>query len=210
MSSLKNFLNLEKYNLLQNLTFNLAFLINFIVGICILAIFIAVAFNFIEDSEREKKTKRQKKSIVETGTMTGFFVLVYFLLKLQIGNFSTNYFFLVILGLVVMIFGTFFNIWGRMYLGKNWANQIKIYSNHSLVKSGPYKIVRHPLYASLIWMFYASSLIYASWSVFLATSFIFVPFMFYRAKQEENLLQKSFPEYEDFRKNTGMFFPRIF
>lgn len=201
---------MQNYNLLQNLTFNLAFFINFLVGLCILAIFVAVTFNFIEDSEREKKTKKQKKSIVETGTMTGFFVLVYFLLKLQIGTFLTNYFFLVILGLAVMIFGTFFNIWGRMYLGKNWANQIKIYSNHSLVKSGPYKIVRHPLYASLIWMFYASSLIYANWSVFFATSFIFVPFMFYRAKQEENLLQKSFPEYEDFRKKTGMFFPRIF
>ena len=189
--------------------FNLSFFVNFIVGICILAIFVAVAFNFIEDSEENKKTKRQKKSVVETGTMTGFFVLVYVLLRFQIGNFSVSYLPLVILGLVVLIFGSFFNVWGRRYLGKNWANQIKIYSNHSLVRSGPYRIVRHPLYASLIWMFYAVSLIYSSWSTFLATSFIFVPFMYYRAKQEEKLLSKSFPEYKDFRKEIGMFFPKI-
>lgn len=188
---------------------NLPFLINLVVGLCILSIFLAVALNFLNDSEQKRKLSKQEKSIVETGTMTGFFVLVYVLLRFRIGSFEASHWGLVLAGLTVMIFGTFFNIWGRKYLGKNWANQIKVYKTHKLVQTGPYKIVRHPLYASLIWMFCSAGVIYANWLIILVTIFIFIPFMYYRAKQEENLLSKTFPEYQIYKKITGMFFPKI-
>ncbi|MGK0469242.1 MAG: protein-S-isoprenylcysteine O-methyltransferase Ste14, partial [Clostridium sp.] len=41
-------------------------------------------------------------------------------------------------------------------------------------------------------------------------TFIFIPFMYYRAKQEETLLIQTFSEYNDYIKRTGMFFPKIF
>jgi len=188
---------------------NVVFIINLVVGLCIFAILIAVLLNFIDDSDYKHKTQKEKKSIVETGTMTLFFVGVYFLLKMRVGVFESNNVVLVISGLIIMIIGAWFNIWGRYYLGKNWANQIKIYNDHQLVTSGPYKIVRHPLYASLIWMFYASAFIYANWAVVIATSTVFVPFMYYRAKQEEKLLSGQFTNYKEYIKKTGMFFPKI-
>lgn len=59
-------------------------------------------------------------------------------------------------------------------------------------------------------MFYASSLIYLNYLVFFANSFIFIPFMYYRAKQEEKLLSNKFKEYKNYQKEVGMFFPKIF
>jgi protein-S-isoprenylcysteine O-methyltransferase Ste14 len=185
------------------------FIVNLIVAVCIFSIFLAVLLNFLDDKGSVHKPKKQKKSIVETGTMTLFFILVYFLLRFRVGSFEQSNWLSVGIGLMVMVFGTFFNIWGRKYLGDNWANQIKIYDNHKLVTGGPYKFVRHPLYASLIWMFYASSFIYANWAVFIVTTVIFVPFMYYRAKQEEKLLTQQFEEYKIYAKKTGMFFPKI-
>ncbi len=196
-------------NIFSFMEINIMFIVNLIVGLCIFAIFLAVLFNFLDDKSIEHKPKRQKNSVVETGTMTMFFVFVYILLRFNIGSFESTTFWMVLFGLVVMIGGTWFNIWGRYYLGSNWANQIKIYKDHNLVTTGPYSIVRHPLYASLIWMFYASSIIYANWAVFVATSMIFVPFMYYRAKQEEKLLVEQFGEYERYRKKVGMFFIKI-
>ncbi len=183
--------------------------VNIIVGLCIVVIFFAVLFNFLDESNNDKRAKKEKKSIVETGTMTLFFILAYMLLRFNVGSFQATHWSFVVIGLSVMLLGTFFNVWGRRYLGKNWANQIKIYKDHQLVTDGPYKIVRHPLYASLIWMFYASSLIYVNWSVFIATSVIFVPFMYYRAKQEEKLLSKQFEQYSEYKKKTGMFLPKL-
>ena len=45
--------------------------------------------------------------------------------------------------------------------------------------------------------------------VFILNTIIFIPFMYYRAKQEEKELVKEFKEYKDYSKKTGMFFPKI-
>ena len=115
-----------------------------------------------------------------------------------------------IIGLLILIIGCIINIIGRINLGKNWSNQIKIYDDHSLVSNGVYKIVRHPLYASIIWMFFGASLIYSNYLAFLANLIIFIPFMYYRAKQEETLLKNEFIDYKDYQIKVGMFFPKLF
>ena len=113
------------------------------------------------------------------------------------------------LGLVLVVAGAAVNILGRLALGRNWANHIKIYNDHSLVVNNVYGFVRHPLYASLIWMFLGASLVYFNFLAFLANALVFVPFMYYRAKQEEELLAKEFEKYKDYQKKVGMFFPKI-
>ena len=69
-------------------------------------------------------------------------------------------------------------------------------------------LVRHPLYASLMMMFYGATLVYFNYAAFLANTFIFIPFMYYRAKQEEELLENQFDDYANYKKETGMFFPK--
>ena len=108
-----------------------------------------------------------------------------------------------------MLTNSVMNIMGRFNLGSNWANHIKIYDEHTLVQRGMYKIVRHPLYASIILMFYGACLVYRNILCFLAVTLIFIPFMYYRAKQEETLLIQTFSEYKDYKERTGMFFPKI-
>jgi len=99
---------------------------------------------------------------------------------------------------------------GRKYLGKNWGNNVVIYKNHTLVTNGVYKFVRHPLYASIIWMIYSVGVLYNNYLVIILNTIIFIPFMTYRAKQEEKELEKMFDEYKNYRKKVGMFFPKIF
>jgi protein-S-isoprenylcysteine O-methyltransferase Ste14 len=106
--------------------------------------------------------------------------------------------------------GCFANIFGRINLGRNWANHIKIYEEHTFVKRGVYKIVRHPLYSSIMLMFFGACMVYRSLLGFFSVVLVFIPFMFYRAKQEEFLLIQAFGEYNDYIKSTGMFFPKIY
>lgn len=181
-----------------------------IINLCILAIFISVIANFILGHKRSKDNKQEKKSIVETGTMTLFFIIIYWILKTQTGIININspklQNVLIIVGIIVMIIGTIINVKGRFNLGKNWANQVTIYKDQTFVRQGVYNYFRHPLYASIIWMFYASSIIYSNYVVFFATTFVFLPFMYYRAKQEEKMLSKRFKEYKQYQKEVGMFF----
>ena len=187
--------------------------ISLLVALSVFAVLTAVLIDFIE-IHKKSQTKKEKKSIVATGTMLLFFMLFYAVIRLRLGQVPVNppslRMCFVLAGLALVITGAITNILGRLALGRNWANHIKIYSDHALVSGGAYKIVRHPLYASLIWMFLGASLVYLNYLAFLANAIIFVPFMYYRAKQEEDLLSKEFEEYKDYQKNVGMFFPKIF
>ncbi len=181
-----------------------------IIGLCLFALFISIMINFAESSN--KNIKKEKKSIVETGTMTLFFIAFYILIRFKIGEVSISTqlkTYLIIIGLIMIVAGCIINIAGRFNLGKNWANQVKIYNNQTFIKRGMFKFVRHPLYASLMLMFYGACLVYPNYLAFLANTFIFIPFMYYRAKQEESLLLRTFKEYKQYKKEVGMFFPKI-
>lgn len=58
-------------------------------------------------------------------------------------------------------------------------------------------------------MFYGGALAFNNYMVIIWTSIIFVPFMNYRAKQEEEELIKIFPEYKEYKKKVWRFFPNI-
>lgn len=193
---------------LKQQPFNL--IIQGIISFSVMALLFSVFIDFMLFS-RSHNVQKERKSIVETGTMTFFFVVYYFILLSKVGSIEmasqTIKQFMMILGTVMIIAGCAANIKGRFNLGKNWANQIKIYKEHTLVQTGMYRIVRHPLYASIIFMFYGGCLVYRDILAFAAVSVVFVPFMYYRAKQEETLLMQRFPEYEKYKKRTGMFFP---
>lgn len=185
-------------------------IVNIIVSICLLALFTAILINFIEVKKEVSKTR---KSVVETGSMTAFFVLIYLLIRFSIGKLEIHdmaYYIVIPAGLAMLVLGCYINIKGRMALGANWANQVTLYKDQTLVMTGVYRYLRHPLYGSLIWMFYGASLVYTNYLVFLATTFIFCPFMYYRARQEEKFLMERFSDYKDYKKKTRMLFPRIF
>lgn len=190
--------------------FNL--IIQVIIASSVLALFLSVFIDFMLFSQ-DNNVKKERKSIVETGTMTLFFITYYLILVSKVGTIGLTSQLakqlMMVLGTVMILTGCAANIKGRFNLGKNWANQIKIYKEHTLVQTGMYSIVRHPLYSSIIFMFYGGCLVYRNIAAFSAVSVVFIPFMYYRAKQEETLLLQSFPKYEEYKKTTGMLFPMI-
>jgi protein-S-isoprenylcysteine O-methyltransferase Ste14 len=183
----------------------------FIVMCCTVAVLAAVAIDFMQFNKREE-VRKEKKSIVETGTMMMFFFLFYLILRSGAGTLAISStgirMALAATGMLAVVAGCIVNIRGRLDLGKNWSNQIRIYKDHALVTSGVYALVRHPLYASLIWMFTGASLLYLNFLVLFATMLIFLPFMYFWAKQEEKMLEKEFDGYGEYRKKTGMFMPK--
>ena len=179
-----------------------------IMGGCVASVFTAVLVNFILCSRRDG-VREERRSLVATGSMTAFFVAVYLLIRFRVGVLPAPSqavrVMSVVAGLLLVVAGCVVNILGRFRLGRNWANQATIYRDQGLVTTGVYGWIRHPLYASLIWMFYGASLVYANAAVFAANTCVFVPFMIYRARLEEVLLARQFgAEYETYRRRVGM------
>jgi len=180
-----------------------------IVILGIFLIYMRVFKNFKDAKNQKNNKKKEVKSIVETASMTSFFIVIWLVTVSKIGMFEYENIYLDIIFLMIYIIGIAFNLLGRYYLGYNWGNNIVIYNNHTFVKDGVYKVVRHPLYASIIWMIYAVGVLFQNYFVIILNTIVFIPFMYYRAKQEEKELIEVFEEYKQYKKNTGMFFPKI-
>lgn len=186
-------------------------IVSLLVALCVAVIFAAVIIDFILFSS-QRRVRREQRSLVDTATMTGFFVFFYLILQSGRGYVLPSHAaarISMLAGSLLVIAGCAANLAGRFSLGGNWANHIKIYEGHQLVRSGIYGLVRHPLYASIIMMFYGACLVYLNVLALAAVTLIFVPFVVYRARQEEALLAQQFVEYKLYQDETGMFFPKI-
>lgn len=194
----------------MTITFDI--LITLVLYVCITALILAILADFLFYNQ-EEKVKKSQHSIVATGTMFLFFILYYAVITSRSGQLDFQDEFigqvLAVIGTIMVAAGTLINILGRLQLKENWANHIKIYDSHELIRTGVYGIVRHPLYASLMLMFLGGVLVYKNYLGLLLTVLVFIPFMAYRAVQEELMLLKEFPEYQEYKNSTGMFFPKI-
>lgn len=186
-----------------------SFLADAVTALCVLIMLAAIVVNFL--NTKQPREFKERRSPVATAGMTAFFVLLYFTIRFRWSAVdSSGLLVFRSFGLALMLFGAAFNVWGRLYLKTNWADHVRIYDDQTLITNGPYRIVRHPLYASLIWMFYGAAIAYLNPLAALETTLIFIPAMIYRSNLEERALQETFGEqYADYRKTTGRFFPAI-
>ena len=60
-------------------------------------------------------------------------------------------------GAAVTLAGLLFSVSARAYLGRNWSGTVTLKQDHELVTSGPYSIVRHPIYTGLLLAFMGSA-----------------------------------------------------
>ena len=67
------------------------------------------------------------------------------------------------IGLAVLILGLGFSIWARRRLGRNWSGTVTLKEDHELVRTGPYRWVRHPIYSGLLLGFIGSAIALSEW-----------------------------------------------
>ncbi len=73
---------------------------------------------------------------------------------------------------VVVLFGISFTWWARIHLGRFWSNAITHKEDHRIVDTGPYGVVRHPIYTGLIIAILATGVAVGTWTSLLGALFI--------------------------------------
>ena len=95
-------------------------------------------------------------------------------------------------------------------LGRNWSAAVRIREGHTLVTTGVYARIRHPMYtAHWIWAV-AQALLLQNWIAGPALLVVFVPFCVYRIPREERMMVEQFgEEYEAYMAHTGRLLPPL-
>ncbi len=93
-------------------------------------------------------------------------------------------------------------------LGKQWSLQARVLENHKLVREGPYRFVRHPIYTGMLGMIVAGGLAWSHWSGFLAALLLFAIGTAIRVRSEERLLREQFgAAFDDYKRSVPAVVP---
>lgn len=104
--------------------------------------------------------------------------------------------------------GLLFAVWARFALGANWSGSVTIKANHELIRRGPYRWIRHPIYTGMLTALLATVITQRLVTGLLG--FAVVTFaLYWKALREESFLSQEFGDaFVEHRQHTGMFLPR--
>ena len=96
-------------------------------------------------------------------------------------------------------------------LGRQWNLRAALVEGHALVTSGPYRIVRHPIYLAMLGMVVATGLSFSRWPALVAGLAFAVGGTAVRVRDEESLLRAEFGrEFEEYCRAVPAFLPGIY
>jgi protein-S-isoprenylcysteine O-methyltransferase Ste14 len=100
--------------------------------------------------------------------------------------------------------------WAQSTLGKNWSDTPRMLKQQSLITSGPYQFIRHPIYTAFILILGSSLLISSNWMIGLAWIGMTVVEVASRIGFEESLMLEYFGDgYREYMKKTGRLLPKL-
>jgi protein-S-isoprenylcysteine O-methyltransferase Ste14 len=112
-------------------------------------------------------------------------------------------------GTLVVMIGLAFSVWARWHLGRNWSGSVTVKEGHSLVRTGPYAFVRHPIYTGVLLAFAGTALQTGDWRGVLALALAALSFTL-KLRLEERRMRETFPEdYDSYRRDTARLVPWV-
>jgi protein-S-isoprenylcysteine O-methyltransferase Ste14 len=114
-----------------------------------------------------------------------------------------------LLAVVLTAAGVGLAIWARAHLGKYWSGDVTIRQEHRLIRTGPYRFVRHPIYSGMLLALIGTVLAIGEYRAIVGFAVILLGFI-KKATKEESFLQIQFgAEFDEHKRHTGFFLPRF-
>jgi protein-S-isoprenylcysteine O-methyltransferase Ste14 len=98
----------------------------------------------------------------------------------------------------------------RRALGRNWSGEITEKADHQLIRSGPYRFVRHPIYSAMLGMFVGTALVSGDAHAFLGVALMAAAYARKIPLEEGNLDEAFGAAYADYRRTTRALIPWVF
>ena len=114
------------------------------------------------------------------------------------------------LGAAVFIAGLLFAVWAREHLGRNWSRSVTIKQDHELITTGPYALVRHPIYTGILTGFLGTTIALSQVRGVIVFVLFFLAFWI-KLRMEEQWMRSQFGEaYATYAHQTAALVPYLF
>jgi protein-S-isoprenylcysteine O-methyltransferase Ste14 len=114
---------------------------------------------------------------------------------------------LTVIGIVLLLAGLGFAIWARYHIGRNWSGVVTVKQDHALIRSGPYALVRHPIYSGLLLAIVGTAMARGNAAAIIAIALVLFAFLRRVAVEEKWMTETFGPAYDDYRATTPALVP---
>jgi protein-S-isoprenylcysteine O-methyltransferase Ste14 len=111
------------------------------------------------------------------------------------------------LGLALVVLGLAFSVSARVWLGNNWSGVVTLKQDHELIRSGPYRWVRHPIYTGLLLAILGSAIALGEWRGLIALVLVAAAVLRRIAIEERFLTQQFGAAYARYRAEVPALVP---
>lgn len=113
-------------------------------------------------------------------------------------------------GVAIVAAGLAIAVWARRHLGRNWSGTVTLKREHELIRSGPYRFVRHPIYSGLLLALLGTAIVIGQWRGILAFV-LMVGALVLKLRTEERFMVETFhDDYSRYRAEVPALIPRVF
>jgi protein-S-isoprenylcysteine O-methyltransferase Ste14 len=113
-------------------------------------------------------------------------------------------------GAAVTVLGLLFAVWARQYLGSNWSHAVTVMQGHDLITTGPYALVRHPIYTGILTGFLGTAIALSQVRGVIGFVLIFLV-LWPKLRMEEEWMRSHFGEmYTTYAHQTAALVPYLF
>jgi protein-S-isoprenylcysteine O-methyltransferase Ste14 len=113
------------------------------------------------------------------------------------------------IGAAATIVGIGLAVVARFFLGRNWSGIVTIKQGHTLVRKGPYRFVRHPIYTGLLLAIFGTALAIGEIRALIGAGLVFALFV-HKISLEESFMTEQFgADYADYRRNVKALIPFV-
>jgi protein-S-isoprenylcysteine O-methyltransferase Ste14 len=114
-----------------------------------------------------------------------------------------------VIGIAITVAGIAFAVWARVFLGGNWSSTVTVKVGHQLVRSGPYRWVRHPIYTGLLLALAGTGVVRHQVRAIVSLVLAYAGFKLKSLIEERTMTNTFGAEYEEYRTTTGAIVPKL-
>lgn len=116
---------------------------------------------------------------------------------------------LILAGVIITAAGLGIAIWARAHLGAQWTGRVGVRDDHRLIRTGPYRFVRHPIYSGIVVAFLGAVVMFGDWRSLIAVAMM-VAALWFKLKREERWMTEHFAgDYTAYRQQVAALIPGV-
>lgn len=114
------------------------------------------------------------------------------------------------ISVLLVVSGLVLAVWARRHLADNWSGEVALKQGHELIETGPFRTIRHPIYAGVLLALFGTTLAIGQWRALLGFGLLVLSFL-RRVWLEERWLTEAFgAAYTDYRARSKTLIPFLF